>query len=171
MPYDEFFAKGCCYMIDWYDLRNTFTAERIDNNAKPMRGFHAHLALGELIFVEEGKSTVITETSITNISGSYVIFYPLGTAHYQINDPSVGYRHYQIAYPESLLSYIPHEKHPHIFFVAPIGETQFERIRPYLERLVAGINEPNSEWLERERGYLMALLVNELELQIGRAHV
>lgn len=125
---------------------------------------HTHFGVYELVVVEVGRSTVICESHVLRLEGSYAIFYPVGITHMQINDPNYEYRRHVIRYPSDYLSdLIAYEKQPRNFFVAKLGVEELSRLNIYISRLEAGINEKMCTRLDMERKHLLALIFNELD--------
>lgn len=66
-----------------------------DTPPATLGGFHLH-NLGELIIVEEGASTVISDGMIKSVAGSYAIYYPPHAIHQQLNAPNYKYTRWLI---------------------------------------------------------------------------
>jgi len=129
------------------------------DNYERMTSLHWHTR-DELIVVESGVSTILTPDGIRKQAGAFVIFFPHGYAHQQLNDDSFDYCRWCIKYAPSVLDVImPADRSPRSFFVLPLTEPELNRIRPLLVRMM---DDSAPEFCEDRRKYLLALLLCEL---------
>jgi len=130
-----------------------------------MPTFHYHSG-HELLVVEAGVTTIHTEQAVHKVSGSFLIFYPAGMLHQQINDMSQPYRRYCCHFPAAL----PNSGIPTVFpnrlCVAELKPPELERIRPYLELMMD--TEPQATYQFRCQ-HLLAILLSELAPIVRRS--
>ncbi len=151
-------------MAKFFDTRMDFNIYVSNDHTKPMQAFHTHTNRNELLIVYSGSSTVVTEQSVTHLSGSYAIFYPKGLAHSQINDPSAEYRRCYVCFSStSFNGVLPQEQHPSEFFTVRLPPDTLARIRVYANMLQKTMTVEFSRRRNNERGHLLSLIFNELE--------
>lgn len=123
--------------------------------------YHKHL-VDELVIVLSGVSRILTEDNTFKFSGSFVIFYPAGMPHEQINDLNHHYCRYCIDFKQSFIDDIINPSTiPRSFCVFNLNEKELEQLKAYLELIYS--DDGDERLLRTRRRYLLALIFNELE--------
>ncbi len=130
---------------------------------KKLSAPHLHNT-GEFLLVEKGKSTVMIEETLYQVSGSYLIYYPTSRVHQQINSNEQPYSRYLLAIQENQLS-VPMPMLSN-GFVLSLTEQELEHLCIPLELLyryfgTGGVE--NTEIMKQRCRLLMQLFLAEVQ--------
>lgn len=145
-------------LTDFFDK----TTVNYTDKAGSMPCYHYH-TLTETMFVERGRSDIMTEAGRITAEGPFIVQYPEGMLHLQRNSPEVPYSRYQVKFPTAQFA----KKLPEViplseFFLIPIPETlagYFSSIFSFLLDTLGHETEPG---IQGRRELLIALIYNDL---------
>ncbi|MBE6612839.1 MAG: helix-turn-helix transcriptional regulator [Ruminococcaceae bacterium] len=122
-------------------------------------GYHQHEA-DELMLIEHGRSEVSCFGYTETHAAPFIVFYPHGIPHRQINDTDYAYSRYLIQFSSARMEgLISPEVIPRSFFVLPLSEAELACVKPYMALLM---KELPLETQEVRRRHLIAILLSEL---------
>ena len=128
----------------------------VPNNLRQI--MHSH-TLDELVIVETGSPRVLIDNNVYKPHGAFILFFPAGVEHQQLNDPAEVYSRYCINYDHALLSeLLPPDFLPRSFFVLPLTAEEYADLARYLCLM---FGEETEEQLEVCR-HLLAIVLRKL---------
>lgn len=153
-------------MIDHIDVKGDFQVSSTEyDGISPMNAFHAHHS-NEIMFVTRGRSVIMTETMIRRASGHYIIFYPAGMAHQQINDSDTPYFRYRLNFRTSFLAGIlPLDRIPKALFVSQTDEATHNRLISLMELLCSERGSAETYELTLRQKFLTAAILTIINEQ------
>ncbi|MBO5219777.1 MAG: helix-turn-helix transcriptional regulator [Clostridia bacterium] len=119
---------------------------------------HSH-TLDELVIVETGCPRVLIADNVYRPEGAFVLFFPAGEPHQQLNDPTRLYSRYCIDYDRAALTeLLPPDFLPRSFFVLPLTAEEYADLARYLCLM---FGEETEEQFEVCR-HLLAIVLRKL---------
>ena len=119
---------------------------------------HSH-TLDELVIVETGSPRVLIADNVYRPEGAFVLFFPAGEPHQQINEPTALYSRYCIDYDRAALAeLLPPDFLPRSFFILPLTAEEYAQLARYLSLM---FGEETEEQLEICR-HLLAIVLRRL---------
>lgn len=131
-------------------------------------GFHLH-NLGELIIVEEGASTIISDGMIKSAAGSYAIYYPPHVIHQQLNAPNYNYARWLITIDPA---YLEELDFPDSTFVLNLTADELKRLVEPAKLLLfysGGEKNIGRKLVESRRKSIVGLMLAELSDMLSGA--
>ena len=130
--------------------------------AAPMMDFFHFHNLRELVFVEKGRCNVITETGKYSAKGPFVMQYPEGMLHMQINDPETEYSRWLVSFDPDFLRDLFGDRVTDSFFLINLDENTAARFRVVFGLLLDAMKEKQTKALDERRKFLIASLYADL---------
>ena len=157
-------------LIDYLPGKSGFhIASTTEDGIYPMSDFHVH-SVNEIVLVTTGSSVIMTETTTCRASGHYLIFYPAGVAHQQINDRGKPYFRYRLSFDTSfLVGVYPNDRTPGGFGVAELSNEAYDETEALFRLLYLSRNAAENESLTLRRKLCVAAVLTIFEEHVKRS--
>ena len=127
----------------------------------PKRHFHP---VDELAVVAQGRSLIVVDEAVVRCEAPYLVFYPKGMPHYQLNDPETVYQRWCVSYDSTAVEDILNpETIPHEFCVINLTEDELKHLLQYMEPMYELEKRGTPTADMQEKRLLLALILNTLE--------